>query len=570
MSKEEIEEDIEKVYKDLGYQSQSDFFDKRLPIYNDFLSFEDYQKQLQNKEVPIEIVEDMGDSEIKFTEDIVEFDYNPNMFYANLAKDAYKPVSERKNFLNYKYLEDESSENLATYINDEKKELSFAIPGTSNAGDLLMDAAIAIGSTYPLLSLDTRYAQINNKIKEVKNKYNDYSVSVSGHSAGGSLANYLGVDNPDYAVNTYNMAQGLPFLTNNIKCKLGNCENINNFRIIGDWASSMSTLMTPGKVFNMKPIIPTDEMNLQAESQETFYYPTYMGIPHNINQFIDRNESQLLPDYGQYGRKLSAGVGGLISAVSLPIVTKKLGNIVDMKMEPLKQGIRERVEYFSPSVFDEASLSNFQYDLTNAGFLQGENYIDPERIIKSLPSLLQDTLDERLQKIRNDEALGRLKQESYLPSIKSKLDYITQTNDVVTGLAGFGLGELAGTLLYESVLKPDVSPLKKTITRETSGLDENKYFTNSVLGAGLIGGGALIAGINYMENILSTQMPRAQMPPAQMPPAQMPGEFIDDGNDMVTGTFAYMSPANMVDSGLSGDILSNDYAYISPENFPNY
>ena len=278
MSEDEnkLTEDTEEFYLNLGYQSQSDYFDKRLPIYNDFLTFEEYSKQLEAKSLPPDIVEQLDDTEIKFSEDeLVEFDYTPNLFYANLAKEAYQNVRNRKDFLNYKYLENESSENLATYINDEKKELSFAIPGTSKAGDLLMDTAIAIASA-PLLGFDGRYEAINNKIKEVKNKYEDYSVSITGHSAGGSLANYLGVDNPDYAINTFNMAQGLPFLTNTIKCKLGlgNCDNINNFRIVGDWASGLSESFSPGKVFNMKPIIPTDEMNLQADSQETFYYPT--------------------------------------------------------------------------------------------------------------------------------------------------------------------------------------------------------------------------------------------------------------------------------------------------------
>ena len=155
-----------------------------------------------------------------------------------------------------------------------------------------------------------------------------------------------------------------------------------------------------------------------------------MGLPHNINQFINRDQNKLLPDYGQYGRKLAGTIGGLTAAVALPMVTKKLSSILDTKIEPLKQGIRERIDFISPSVLDEANLANFQYDLTNAGFLQAEDYIDRGRNIKRLPKLIQDQLDERLQKIRDTEALGRLEQESYLPSIKSKLDYITSTNDL--------------------------------------------------------------------------------------------------------------------------------------------
>ena len=483
------------VYKTLGYKDQSDYFDTRLPIYNDFLSFEDYQNQLQSKEEPVAALAPMEDTEIKFSEDVIDVDYTPNLFYANLAKDSYNPVNERKDFLDYKYLENESSENLATYINDEKKELSFAIPGTSKAGDLLMDAGIVMASS-AILGYDTRYNVIDDKIKELKNKYDNYSVSVSGHSAGGSLANYLGVENPDYAINTFNMAQGLPFLTNTRKCKLGigSCENINNFRIVGDWASGMSTFI-PGKVFNLKPIIPTEEMNLQAESQETFYYPTYMGLPHNINQFINRDTSGVLPDYGQYGRKLTAGLGGLTTAVALPMVTKKLGKIVDSKIEPLLDAYSGRTA-FSDAVFADAALEDFERDLN----IQG---------ITNLPRLIKEPAEEALRKMRRSESGEQIATTSYLPSIKSKLDYITSTNDVVSGLAGFGLGELAGTALYESVLKPDVTELKsgkRFVTQtEITDLDEDKYFTNIpasiIVGAGITG--MYLSGIGaFMQNHL--------------------------------------------------------------------
>ena len=487
------EEETEEFYLKLGYQSQSDYFDKRLPIYNDFLSFEEYSKQLQAKTIPPDIVEQLDDTEIKFSEDeLVEFDYTPNLFYANLAKEAYQNVRGRKDFLNYKYLQNESSENLATYINDEKKELSFAIPGTSKAGDLIMDTSIAIASA-PLLGFDGRYEAINNKINEVKNKYDDYSVSITGHSAGGSLANYLGVDNPDYAINTFNMAQGLPFLTNTIKCKLGlgNCDNINNFRIIGDWASGLSESFSPGKVFNMKPIIPTDKMNLQADSQETFYYPTYMGLPHNINQFIDRDQE--LPDYGQYGRKLAGTLGGLSTAVGLPIVTKKIGDIVDSKIEPLMEEYLGRT-FLSDAVFQEGELENFQFNLERAN-------------IGTLPELIKNPTTDALDTMRRSEAIDLISKKSYLPSIKSNLDYITESNSVFSGLAGFGLGEIAGTGLYEGALKPDVTPLQskeRFVTQtEITDFDEDKYYTNIpasiILGAG-ISGMYLGSTIGYLIN----------------------------------------------------------------------
>ena len=62
------EEETEEIYLKLGYQSQSDYFDKRLPIYNDFLSFEEYSKQLEAKTIPPDIIEQLDDTEIKFSE----------------------------------------------------------------------------------------------------------------------------------------------------------------------------------------------------------------------------------------------------------------------------------------------------------------------------------------------------------------------------------------------------------------------------------------------------------------------------------------------------------------------
>ena len=50
MSDEKFDYDeINEPYEKQGYKNQADYFDKRLPIYNDFLSFEEYSKQLKKK-----------------------------------------------------------------------------------------------------------------------------------------------------------------------------------------------------------------------------------------------------------------------------------------------------------------------------------------------------------------------------------------------------------------------------------------------------------------------------------------------------------------------------------------
>jgi len=504
----ESEETDPEIYKTLGYEDQSDYFDKRLPIYNDFLSFEEYSKQLEAKSIP-DIVENLDDTEIKFSEEPVEFDYTPNMFYANLAKDAYENVGDRKGFLKYKYIEDESSENLATYINEEKKELAFSIPGTRGISDGIMNTGIGLGllGGPVFLDIDNRYEKISNKIKEVKNKYDDYSVSVTGHSAGGSLANYLGVDNPDYAVNTFNMAQGLPFLTNTVKCKLGfgNCDNINNFRIVGDWTSALP--LKPGKVFNLKPII-NDEMNLQAESQETFYYPTYMGLPHNINQFIDRDKNQELPDYGQYGRRLAANLAGITAAVGLPFAVNKIDSA--LKFVPKN--------YFV-DLFDPAFREQFsdEVDVKIQGYMNKIQRLGQYELLG-----ISDVTDE-VEYDYSMEGLAKIAEPIILqnnPSLRYASNFfggLANMNEGLSSFLGFGAGELAGTLLYESLLKPEVSELKGT--KEDVG--DAEALAKISLGVGAV----------LLSDILANKYTNR----------------FQDGPD---------------------DILENHYAYISPENFP--
>ena len=507
----ESEETDQEIYKTLGYEDQSDYFDKRLPIYNDFLSFEEYSKQLEAKSIP-DIVENLDenldDTEIKFSEEPVEFDYTPNMFYANLAKDVYQDVSDRKGFLKYKYIEDESSENLATYINEEKKELAFAIAGTSKAGDMIMDAGIAIASA-PLLGFDGRYEKINNKIKEVKSKYDDYSVSVTGHSAGGSLANYLGVENPDYAVNTFNMGQGLPFLTNTIKCKLGNCENINNFRIVGDWASSLSDAFSPGKVFNMKPIVATDEMAMQSDMQESFYYPTYMNLPHNINQFIDRDKNQELPDYAQYGRKLTASLTGLVSAYGLPYA-----------VDYYDTGIKKNIQTVTRKMIDENTKVMGAGVAYNVGLTNQLNMMEDQLNMPDLRYNLENLIKNQDITDASNNIIEKYNKENPIKSTSSNVfNKLNNLNEVFSTGLGYGIGDIFGTAVYDTLLKPEITKLKGKKEEERN------------IGIGDVGEILLVPSVILLSDILA--------------------------NKYTNRYHEY-----------SGDILENHYAYISPDNFP--
>jgi NTP pyrophosphatase (non-canonical NTP hydrolase) len=503
--------DVDETYRKLGYEGQADYFSKKLPTLDeDFLSFEEYSNRFKNIESSIsEPIEDLkdDDNEIKFEEVKLTFDYEPNLFYANLAKDSYKDIDKRKGFLDYKYVEEDSTENLATYLNEEKKELSFAIPGTSKAGDFLMDTGIIAGSFGGnlALALDGRYNKIDKKIKEVKKKYPDYNVSVSGHSAGGSLANYLGIDNPDYKVNTFNMGQGLPFISNTAKCRLGSCKNINNFRIVGDWASSLSESLTQGNVFNLKPLIPTEEIQLEAESRETFFFPSYMNIPHTINQFIDRDSNKPLPDYAQYGRKLGGTIGGLVTALGVPLVSKKINSVIDGYIN----------EAVVNSIFETRDL-NFEGSLGDIATRINEFSLNIEdEIGLELPEQLGEVAYNFAEKSFERQARSDFLEQN--PKIRYASNFfggLENINDVVSGLGGFGIGDIVGTAVYESLIKPSEESLfekhmqKKADTKirqtktetEIIDLDQDKYIepfeeglyiTSAVLG-GALGGIAFV------------------------------------------------------------------------------
>jgi len=42
---DKFDEDVDEFYRQKGYEGQADFYNKKLPIYRDFLSFEEYQKK---------------------------------------------------------------------------------------------------------------------------------------------------------------------------------------------------------------------------------------------------------------------------------------------------------------------------------------------------------------------------------------------------------------------------------------------------------------------------------------------------------------------------------------------
>tara|TARA_R100000655_G_scaffold25868_1_gene53367 strand:- start:3034 stop:4407 length:1374 start_codon:yes stop_codon:yes gene_type:complete len=445
-----LQNSLDSYYQDLGYENQEDYFEK-IDDGNDirFRSFEDFKRDFYKPEIeeldvnlgvqerPIREVE----QEVQFVESPIQPADKKDLDFALFAKDSYNEVNKRKNINNHKYIEEDSNKLLATYYDDKNENLIMAIKGTSEFSDFRKDVGIALGSFGGSVALEPEYFGLTQKIKENEKKYNPKKITITGHSAGGSYSNYIGVDNPNYDVVTFNMGQGLPFVTDYVKCKMGGCENIKNYRIAGDFASSLSDYFSSGNVYNLKPIKPTESMRLEAESAESIFIPADLHIPHSIDQFIGRTLNNLNPDPYVYGRKLSSRVGAISAGITLPIISSiagsKIGSLIEKETEEIL------TDELSLIPQEREEIVEFGRDLRLMG-------AEP-------PQLFTEILDDSLVKMSREEAE---KQVLYNPTFSNilKVKNLASNFDKVStftgGLLGFGIGNVAGNLIYDNLLKP--------------------------------------------------------------------------------------------------------------------
>ena len=234
--------------------------------------------------------------------------------YAVLAKDSYQPIENRKDFNNYKYLQADSNENIAVYQSDVDNEVVYAIKGTSAdepVKDFFRNTGIAIGGPSTQF-FDPTYYSHRSHIKKTHDKYKDYKPVVVGHSQGGTYAHLLGSENPNYKTITYNAGTGFIPSTGDIKCLFGGCDNIKNYRVTGDWASSNSLT----NAYLLRPKQADAELIKQGEQAERFFLPSEVFLGHGINQFIGRKPNNLKNDYGVYGRAITKRLGGIAGALT--------------------------------------------------------------------------------------------------------------------------------------------------------------------------------------------------------------------------------------------------------------
>jgi len=450
-----ILQSIDQYYKEVGFDSQAKFYQSQVPENFTIPNFDEYKLTLRQPQVePFEdIIEDVfTETTIRKTEptlggDVPEpQDEEPiieaskeDLDFALYAKDAYEPVNKRNNINNYIYMEDDSNDLLATYHNPNDDKLIMAVRGTGGLKDMKRNIGIGLGSFGGAIGLEPEYSRLEVKIKDNEKKYDPKKITLVGHSSGGSFSNYIGVDNPHYEVITYNMGQGLPFLTDYVKCKIGGCENIKNYRVIGDWASSLSDYFSSGKTFNLRPIKPTRELELEAQSKDSILIPTELYIPHSIDQFINRDSgSQFHPDPYVYGRKLARKVGAVSTAVGVPLA---LGITKGYSASKIKQIFKEALPQ---NVVGDTNFEKTERFVEELAETMGYNKYDEDAI----PNELLNVLQERVKfDIKEGVDIEKYK---YIEKGVSMLG--GGTNILSAGL-GYGVGDVAGLFVYENFLK---------------------------------------------------------------------------------------------------------------------
>jgi|DEB0MinimDraft_10_1074344.scaffolds.fasta_scaffold08956_7 hypothetical protein len=252
-----------------------------------------------------------------FVDEITEpVDYSP---YARIAEQAYK--KDRVNTDRYIYDKELSTPDYGVY--EGVNEYVIGIRGSSPetpVRDFIRDAQVALGSVSTLTGMNfvgKAVDEVDELVKKLKSK-SKKKISLSGHSLGGSIASYFGVDNPDVDVYTFNKGEGLPFITDAVKCSIYGCSNIKNYRIAGDFASLGSKLGNIGTYETLRPVKPTPEVQEEAQLAGGYFIEPEFYLPHSISNFVGR-DSKVKLNSNIYARPLAGKIGKVAGSV-LPIV----------------------------------------------------------------------------------------------------------------------------------------------------------------------------------------------------------------------------------------------------------
>jgi len=373
-----------------------------------------YDVQAPVEKQSVRILDQLEPEVQPFVDDIqAPVDYTP---YAKIAEQAYK--TDRSNTDRYIYDKELSSPDYGVY--ESADEFVIGIRGSSPETpmrDFIRDTQVALGSVSTLTGMNfigKAVDEVDELVKKLKSK-SKKKISLAGHSLGGSIASYFGVDNSDVDVYTFNKGEGLPFLSDAVKCSIYGCRNIKNYRIAGDFASLGSKLGNIGTYETLRPVRPTEEVQEEAQLASGYFIEPEFYLPHSVSNFIGRDSKAEL-NSNIYARPLAGKIGKIAGAV-LPIV----GGIAYNKyVKSLGTNALERLAGLERGSIEE-SIDEYIIDI---GLQEpGEDF----RIAELLETQITDKISS---------------------SFKNTL-----TNVATGSVLGRSAGELAGLAFYESFLK---------------------------------------------------------------------------------------------------------------------
>lgn len=164
---------------------------------------------------------------------------------AELANLAYTNPEERPDMMGgFKKVEPLSDDRIAVYKDDTSKKINVGFRGTANATDIGTDITAVIGGSR---GTNPYFQRAEGVIEQLKKDNPDYSITVAGHSLGGTVAKYVAERNPDIRAFGYNTGS---FLQDAFK---QNPENFYSFRNKTDIISLLDNPSNPrGQFYNLK------------------------------------------------------------------------------------------------------------------------------------------------------------------------------------------------------------------------------------------------------------------------------------------------------------------------------
>jgi len=170
--------------------------------------------------------------------------------YAQISRDVYNSVGNRKNVGEFEYDSDLGDSEEGVYVSGTKAIIGYR--GSSTARDwLVSDIKIALGSE----PSDPRVQKSIRFYEEVKEKYPNKTIIVTGHSLGGRLATLVSQATGAKAI-TFSTGCGLGCIRDYQKCQSSSrpswCGLKRSHRIKGDILST-ADLYGNVKVYDKKP-----------------------------------------------------------------------------------------------------------------------------------------------------------------------------------------------------------------------------------------------------------------------------------------------------------------------------